>query len=248
MIYQQRNELFETDDISETIVAMRHGVIAEIFRSHVPEVGWKSSGTWPVWKTLASSLLIEAPVAEWFKNEPTLSDDGSSPASSGRRRKLRRQVELVGAETFHQFERNVMPQSLDTHWREHLAALDHLRQGHPTCAVTPRRTQAGIQAEAFQLFEALLDSVRREVTRVVTGAHHLPRGSPGSRAPSDVQNVKYQRRLRRGPGRRAAGRAGGQQPSRPALVGRNDPLSLRQRQEAQSVTGNCPGAGSPCRR
>jgi preprotein translocase subunit SecA len=76
VIYQQRNELLETDDISETITAMRQGVIAEVFRIHVPaesvEEQWDMPG---LERALASELQISAPVAEWFKNEPTLADE-----------------------------------------------------------------------------------------------------------------------------------------------------------------------------
>jgi preprotein translocase subunit SecA len=74
-------------------------------------------------------------------------------------------VELVGAEMFHQFERNVMLQSLDTHWREHLAALDHLRQGIHLRGYAQKNPKQEYKREAFELFERLLDSVRADVTR-----------------------------------------------------------------------------------
>ena len=131
VIYQQRNELLETDDISETITAMRQSVIAETFRQYVPaesvEEQWDMDG---LERALESDLQIIAPVAQWFKNEPRLADDEileriTKEADAAYLAK----VELVGGDSFQQFERNVMLQSLDTHWREHLAALDHLRQG-----------------------------------------------------------------------------------------------------------------------
>ena len=180
VIYQQRNELLETEDISETIVAMRHAVIAETFRAHVPANRSRSSGIFAgLEQALASSLQIEAPVAEWFKAEPTLSDEemlarivAQADAS------YRDKVELVGAATFHPFERNVMLQVLDTHWREHLAALDHLRQGIHLRGYAQKNPKQEYKREAFELFENLLDSVRREVTRIVfTSASSSPRRS-----------------------------------------------------------------------
>ncbi len=228
VIYQQRNELLETDDISETIVAMRHGVIAEIFRSHVPEESveeqWDMAG---LEKTLASSLLIEAPVAEWFKNEPTLSDDEIlARIVKGADESYAAKVELVGAETFHQFERNVMLQSLDTHWREHLAALDHLRQGIHLRGYAQKNPKQEYKREAFELFEALLDSVRREVTRVVytvriTSPEEVQEAAPHS----DVQNVKYQHAdYDEALGGEPPAAPAGQQPVQAGpKVGRNDP-------------------------
>ncbi|MCL2636658.1 MAG: preprotein translocase subunit SecA, partial [Betaproteobacteria bacterium] len=131
VIYQQRNELLESQDISETINAMRASVIADIFRVHVPadsvEEQWDIAG---LETELRSELLIDAAVGQWFRDEPTLSDDEIlERIQRGADETYRAKVALVGAETFHQFERNVMLQSLDTTWREHLAALDHLRQG-----------------------------------------------------------------------------------------------------------------------
>ena len=195
VIYQQRNELLETEDISETIVAMRHAVIAETFRAHVPaesvEEQWDLAG---LEQALASSLQIEAPVAEWFKAEPTLSDEemlarivAQADAS------YRDKVELVGAATFHPFERNVMLQVLDTHWREHLAALDHLRQGIHLRGYAQKNPKQEYKREAFELFENLLDSVRREVTRIVFTVHITSPEEVQETAPhSEVQNVQYQ--------------------------------------------------------
>ena len=227
VIYQQRNELLETDDISETITAMRHAVIAEIFRAHVPadsvEEQWDMAG---LERALASDLQIAAPVAEWFKNEPTLSDaeilaritEGADSAYQGK-------VDLVGAESFHQFERNVMLQSLDAHWREHLAALDHLRQGIHLRGYAQKNPKQEYKREAFELFEALLDQVRKEVTRVVFTVQIRSQEDVEETAPhADVHNVEY----RHASYDEAPGGSGDEAPpQRPAQagvkVGRNDP-------------------------
>jgi preprotein translocase subunit SecA len=228
VIYQQRNELLETDDISETIVAMRQSVIAETFRMYVPEDSveeqWDMEG---LERALESDLQISAPVAQWFKSEPTLSDEEileriTKEADEAYRAK----VDLVGAETFHQFERNVMLQSLDTHWREHLAALDHLRQGIHLRGYAQKNPKQEYKREAFELFEGLLDQVRREVTRIVfTVQIRTPEDVQETLPHADVQNVQYQHAgydeaLGEGEGAAAAG----QQPADAGpKVGRNDP-------------------------
>jgi preprotein translocase subunit SecA len=195
VIYHQRNELLETEDISETITAMRQSVIAEIFRAHVPadsvEEQWDMEG---LERTLAAELQIEAPVAQWFKSEPTLSDEEIlERIVKGADEVYQAKVELVGAATFHQFERNVMLQSLDSHWREHLAALDHLRQGIHLRGYAQKNPKQEYKREAFELFEGLLDLVRREVTRIVYTVQIRSQEDVEETAPhADVQNVQYQ--------------------------------------------------------
>ena len=195
VIYHQRNELLETDDISETISAMRQSVITEIVRAHVPEDSveeqWDMEG---LERTLAAELQIAAPVGQWFKDEPTLSDEeilGRIVKEADEAYLAK--VELVGAETFHQFERNVMLQSLDSHWREHLAALDHLRQGIHLRGYAQKNPKQEYKREAFELFEGLLDMVRREVTRIVfTVQIRSPEDVEETAPHADVQNVQYQ--------------------------------------------------------
>jgi preprotein translocase subunit SecA len=195
VIYQQRNELLETDDISETITAMRQSVIADVFRSYVPaesvEEQWDMDG---LESALTTELLINAPVAQWFRDEPTLSDEEileriTKEADEAYQAK----VDLVGAESFHQFERNVMLQSLDSHWREHLAALDHLRQGIHLRGYAQKNPKQEYKREAFELFEGLLDLVRKEVTRIVFTVQIRSQEDVEETAPhADVQNVQYQ--------------------------------------------------------
>jgi len=195
VIYQQRNELLETDDISETITAMRHSVIAEIFRLYVPaesvEEQWDMEG---LERALAADLLIEAPVAEWFKSEPTLSDEDILSRIVHRAdESYQAKVDLVGGPNFHQFERNVMLQSLDSHWREHLAALDHLRQGIHLRGYAQKNPKQEYKREAFELFEGLLDLVRKEVTRIVFTVQIRSAEDVEETAPhADVQNVQFQ--------------------------------------------------------
>ena len=195
VIYQQRNELLETGDISETITAMRQSVIADLFRLYVPQDSvdeqWDMAG---LEQALASELQIVAPVAEWFKSEPTLSDDEILERIIKEADAVyQAKVELVGAESFQQFERNVMLQSLDSHWREHLAALDHLRQGIHLRGYAQKNPKQEYKREAFELFEGLLDLIRKEVTRIVfTVQIRSPEDVEETAPHAEVQNVKYQ--------------------------------------------------------
>jgi preprotein translocase subunit SecA len=226
VIYQQRNELLETDDISETITAMRQSVIADVFRTYVPaesvEEQWNMDG---LERALSSELLINASVAQWFNDEPTLSDEEIlARITKEADEAYQAKVELVGATNFQQFERNVMLQSLDSHWREHLAALDHLRQGIHLRGYAQKNPKQEYKREAFELFEALLDLVRKEVTRIVfTVQIRTPEDVEETAPHADVQNVQYQH----AGFDEALGDSDEVQPQQPAdsgpKVGRNDP-------------------------
>ncbi len=193
VIYAQRNELLETDDISETITAMRHGVLHDVFRRHVPADSVEEQWDMPALeKELASDLQLSVPVAEWVSSEPTLGDeailkriiDQADTAYAAK-------TELVGAEAFHQFERNVMLQSLDTHWREHLAALDHLRQGIHLRGYAQKNPKQEYKREAFDLFQMLLESVRVEVTRLLVTLQVRTEDVQETAPQAAVQNVQY---------------------------------------------------------
>jgi preprotein translocase subunit SecA len=169
VIYQQRNELLDSEDITETITAMRQGLVHDTFRIYVPaesvEEQWDIAG---LETALAAELQLKLPVGEWLKAEANLSDDDLIKrivdAADGA---YAAKKELVPAEAWAGFERNVMLQNLDTHWREHLAALDHLRQGIHLRGYAQKNPKQEYKREAFELFEGLLQVVRTEVTKLL---------------------------------------------------------------------------------
>jgi preprotein translocase subunit SecA len=169
VIYQQRNELLETTDISETIVAMRDGVLHDLFRIYVPVDSVEEQWDIPALElALESEYQLKLPVGDWVKADSSLTDDdilqrvleAGSQAYADK-------VALVDAAAWHGFERNVMLQSLDTHWREHLSALDHLRQGIHLRGYAQKNPKQEYKREAFELFESLLQVVRTEVTKLL---------------------------------------------------------------------------------
>ncbi|MFZ5509001.1 MAG: preprotein translocase subunit SecA [Pseudomonadota bacterium] len=169
VIYQQRNELLESQDISDTITGMRQGVLRDTFRTYVPadsvEEQWDIPG---LERALASEFQLQVPVGDWLKAEPNLTDDEILQRIIAEADKAyAAKVELVGTEAWHQFERNIMLQSLDVHWREHLAALDHLRQGIHLRGYAQKNPKQEYKREAFELFEMLLQTVRLEVTKLL---------------------------------------------------------------------------------
>jgi preprotein translocase subunit SecA len=194
VIYQQRNELLDSEDISETVTAMRQGQIHESFRLHIPaesvEEQWDIGGLESV---LAAELHLKQPIAEWIRSEPQLGDDeilkrllDAGDAAYAEK------TGVVEAEAWAGFERNVMLQSLDSHWREHLSALDHLRQGIHLRGYAQKDPKQEYKREAFELFEALLQTVRNEVTRLLmTVEVRSEEQIEEAEAPPQLENVQY---------------------------------------------------------
>jgi len=195
VIYQQRNELLETEDISETITAMRQGVLHDTLRTYVPADSVEEQWDIPALeKALAAECQLEVPVGEWLKSEPDLDDsDLLKRILDAADAQYQAKIEVVGGESFHPFERNVMLQSLDTHWREHLAALDHLRQGIHLRGYAQKNPKQEYKRESFELFEGLLQTIRQEVTRLLmTVQIRSPEQIEETEPHADVENVRYQ--------------------------------------------------------
>ncbi|HEY9103571.1 preprotein translocase subunit SecA [Chitinimonas sp.] len=167
-IYAQRNDLLESTDISETIANLRDGVISDLVDQYLPpgsmEEQWDAAG---LEKALAE-LQLDIPVAQWLKDESTLEiEQLKERAVAATRDFYNAKTEAVGADVMRHFERALMLQVLDQHWREHLSSLDHLRQGIHLRSYGQKNPKQEYKREAFELFEDLLMRIRREVVQLV---------------------------------------------------------------------------------
>ncbi|WP_120296125.1 preprotein translocase subunit SecA [Paraburkholderia sp. BL23I1N1] len=169
VIYQQRNELLEANDITETIGAMRHGVIADIVHQFVPAGSIEEQWDVPeLEEVLRNEWQLDLAIQEMINESNSISADEILEAvEAAADEAYESKVEQVGRESFSAFERSIMLQTLDRSWREHLAALDHLRQGIHLRGYAQKNPKQEYKREAFELFAAMLDAVKLEVTRVV---------------------------------------------------------------------------------
>lgn len=169
VIYQQRNELLEAQDVSETIAGMRQSVFQDLVRTYVPagtvEEQWDLKG---LETTLREEWQLDLPLQSRIEGTEEIDDeDILKEVMDAAEASYNAKVELVGRESFSGFERSVMLQSVDSNWREHLAALDHLRQGIHLRGYAQKNPKQEYKREAFELFAQLLETIKLEVTRVI---------------------------------------------------------------------------------
>jgi preprotein translocase subunit SecA len=169
VIYQQRNELLEAHDITETIGAMRHGVVMDIVHQFVPAGSIEEQWSVPeLEEVLRNEWQLDLAIQEMINESSSISvDEILDAVIAAADETYETKVEQVGRDSFSAFERSIMLQTLDRSWREHLAALDHLRQGIHLRGYAQKNPKQEYKREAFELFAAMLDSVKLEVTRVV---------------------------------------------------------------------------------
>ena len=169
VIYQQRNELLNADDISETIVGMRGGVLAGVVSQFVPPETVEEQWDVPaLMTTLAADFNIQAPIDEWLKSTAELdSEKIAERIVDQANAEYSAKFKDVDPALLHQYERSIMLQSIDSHWREHLASLDYLRQGIHLRGYAQKQPKQEYKREAFELFSNMLDGIKREVTQVL---------------------------------------------------------------------------------
>jgi preprotein translocase subunit SecA len=230
-IYALRNEILESQDASPRITELRAGVVADLFRAHVPEESVEEQWDIPgLENALKSELGLQLPLRTWLEKEPELNDETllnrivvqAEEAYAGK-------IPAEIRDQFRQFERYQLLQILDSHWRDHLAALDHLRQGIHLRGYAQKNPKQEYKREAFELFGAMIEAVKLEVIKrldLLKIADEIPK-------PDDqlhVENVRLQHPTADGAGDEEPSPDDGNAPPKqqPTVrhnekVGRNDP-------------------------
>ncbi|MBD3657875.1 MULTISPECIES: preprotein translocase subunit SecA [Marinobacter] len=169
VIYEQRNEVMSSEDISDMISTIRADVVDGLISEYIPPQSmpeqWDVAG---LEGQLQSELAIELPVQQWLEEDNKLYEENL-------RQKILDAVvaayaakeEVVGAEPMRKFEKQVFLQVLDTLWKEHLSNMDHLRRGIHLRGYAQKNPKQEYKREAFNLFESMLDTMKRDITRVL---------------------------------------------------------------------------------
>ncbi len=172
VIYRQRNELLEADDISETIAALREDVVSDLVSRYIPpgsiDEQWDVPG---LEKVLRAELALDLPIAKWLEEDDDLAEEGLRrrihEALEERFRDKEEQVKAIGVD-MREVEKSFLLQVLDAHWRDHLAAMDYLRQGIGLRSMAQRNPKQEFKREAFQMFSEMLDGVKHETVKILS--------------------------------------------------------------------------------
>src|SRR5690554_5649603 len=170
VIYAQRNEILAAESVEETIKAIREDVVQSIVSQHMPPQSvpeqWDIAG---LEQHLRSELALELPVQQWLDEDDSLHEDGvRERISEALSAAYAEKESLAGAEALRTFEKQMLLRVLDDLWKEHLATMDHLRQGIHLRGYAQKNPKQEYKREAFELFEQLLDSIKHDTVRILS--------------------------------------------------------------------------------
>ncbi|WP_018954229.1 preprotein translocase subunit SecA [Thioalkalivibrio sulfidiphilus] len=192
VVYEQRRELLETEDISETLEAVRRDVLEGVISQYIPqgsiEEQWDVPG---LTHALEQDFGLVLDIAGWLEREDDLHEETLRERihqHAAEAYKLKE--DKVGAETMRRIEKDVMLQVLDSHWKEHLAAMDYLRQGIGLRGYAQRNPKQEYKREAFEMFEAMLTRIKHDVTALLMRVQ--------VRSPEDAEALERQQRAAAG--------------------------------------------------
>ncbi|MCE2856611.1 MAG: preprotein translocase subunit SecA, partial [Comamonadaceae bacterium] len=169
VIYQQRNDILDAAEMDAQIAGLREGCFTDLVRQYVPvesvEEQWDLVS---LERVLKDDWQIELPLREKVAAATAITDEEIlEMVVQAANNVFKEKLDAVGVENFVPFQRVVLLQSIDTHWREHLSSLDYLRQGIHLRGYAQKQPKQEYKREAFELFGQLLDSVKNEVTRIL---------------------------------------------------------------------------------
>ncbi len=169
VIYQQRNDILDAADLSDVIAAMREDCMTDLVRQYVPaesvEEQWDLAA---LEKVLAEEWQVSIALQQVVQGASAITDDEIlEKVLAAAHASFDAKVAQVGRENFTQFERMVLLQSFDSNWRDHLSALDYLRQGIHLRGYAQKQPKQEYKREAFELFRQLIDQVKNEVTKIL---------------------------------------------------------------------------------
>jgi preprotein translocase subunit SecA len=169
VIYQQRNDILDAVSLSEQIKSLREGCFTDLVRQYVPEGTVEEQWDLPgLEKALTQDWQINLPLSQEVQAASAIEDEEVlEKVVHAANSSFNSKVDQIGEENFTHFERMVLLQNIDSHWRDHLSSLDYLRQGIHLRGYAQKQPKQEYKREAFELFGQLLDAVKFDVTKVL---------------------------------------------------------------------------------
>jgi preprotein translocase subunit SecA len=170
VVYHQRSELMEADEIEESVAAIRDEVIADTVQQYIPpgslEEQWDADG---LTQALESDFGLRLDISRWVREDKTLNDEGIvERCVEEAQQAYKKRESSIGSELMRNVEKQVMLRQLDFHWKEHLAGMDHLRQGIGLRSYAQKNPKQEYKREAFEMFGAMLDQVKHDTISILT--------------------------------------------------------------------------------
>jgi preprotein translocase subunit SecA len=170
VVYHQRSELMAADEIEDSVTAIRDEVVGALVQQYIPpgslEEQWDPEG---LNTALAADFGLQVDVSRWIRDDKTLNDDGIRERCIAEADKAYRTRESsVGSELMRNVEKQVMLRQLDHHWKEHLAGMDHLRQGIGLRSYAQKNPKQEYKREAFEMFGAMLEQVKHDTISILS--------------------------------------------------------------------------------
>jgi len=188
VIYQQRNELMESDDIGDTILEMRHDVFSDVTSQFIPPGSIDEQWEIPTLENaLGGEFGISVPVNEWLKEDEQIHEEVlRDRILEAVDEHFDRKEEMTGSDVMRHFEKALMLNVLDQQWKDHLASMDYLRQGIGLRGYAQKQPMQEYKRESFEMFSDLLGNIKHEVIRILARVQ--------VKAEEDVEAVDAQRR------------------------------------------------------
>ena len=170
VVYHQRSELMDAEEIADSVAAIREEVIEQTVQQHIPpgslEEMWDAEG---LSQALESEFALRLDVGRWIAEESTLSAEGvCERCIDGAAKAYEKKVGEIGEELMRGVEKQIMLRQLDNHWKEHLAGMDHLRQGIGLRSYAQKNPKQEYKREAFEMFGAMLEQVKHDTISILS--------------------------------------------------------------------------------
>jgi len=188
VIYQQRNELMEADEIAETVLEMRHDVFTDVVNRYIPPGSIDEQWEIPdLEKALEGEFGVDLPIAEWLEKDENIHEE----VLRGRivdavDEHFTQKEQMTGVDVMRHFEKALMLNVLDQKWKDHLANMDYLRQGIGLRGYAQKQPMQEYKRESYEMFTELLDNIKHEVVRILARVQ--------VQAEEDVEAVEARRR------------------------------------------------------
>ena len=170
VVYEQRNELMDQEDVSEIVTNIREDIVMNVFSAYIAPGSvdelWDTEG---LKEAIQTEFGVELPVQAWLDEDDALDEEGlQQKIYEALTQAYKEKEESVGSEVLRRFEKYIMLQVLDSHWKDHLAAMDYLRQSIGLRGYAQKNPKQEFRRESYEMFLQMLDQIKQEVISVLS--------------------------------------------------------------------------------